>query len=115
MQCLQLTRGDAPSTKVTLEISGAGSGETCYVTVNGTKYYTATTFEMDVGTAVTVGVASKQNRYTSKITLNGTTVASSSMQTTSASYELTITDNCLITLSVPNDNTYGTAAITMPA
>lgn len=111
MQCLQLTRGDAPSTAVTVTLSGTFSSTYAYVTIGGTKYTEATTLTVKRGTEVAVGtygVASASGA--AMITLNGTIIGNSQV------YTFAVTDNCKIVGTVSaGKGSYGTIDITMPA
>lgn len=118
MQCLQLTRGDAPSTGVTLELSGDLDSTIAYVTINGTQYATAQTLKVNKGTDVTV-TAARQNYYNKSptISLNGKTVASisgtsGSTKNNTVTYTFAVTDNCMIACT---GTVYATVTITMPA
>lgn len=68
---------------ITVTISGTGGSKYCYVTINGTKYQSAATVQIEPGTVISAYVGSLG---TKKITLNGKTVA------TNGTYELS-TDN----------------------
>lgn len=63
---------------VTVKISGAGNSMYCHVIINGTKYSSATTLEIEAGTSITVlsSSSSSTGRRNSKVYLNGTLVAS---------------------------------------
>lgn len=58
---------------IAVKITGSGNALSCYVTIAGTKYYSAKTLEIEPGTAIEV----MTNGYSSSmvtITLNGTKV-----------------------------------------
>lgn len=117
MQCLQLTRGDAPSTGVTVELSGTFDSTYAYVTIGGKTYTSAQTLTVEKGTEVAVAVYdSTSSKSHATITLNGSSVSSI---TTSGliTYSFTVTDNCKIVSAVQQNGVrkYGTIAITMPA
>lgn len=63
--------------KIIVTLSNSGNSSLAYVTINGTKYYTAgNTIECEPGTSITIFVSAQQNMYAknSTIKLNGTTV-----------------------------------------
>lgn len=60
----------------TVTITGEGNINVCYVTINGTKYYEASTLEVEAGTIIDMYVTGRYGSSTGTITLNGTTVAS---------------------------------------
>ncbi len=75
-----LRRGPAKAEPDTVDItlSGATSGDYAYIEVNGTKYVTARTVAVPIGSTVTVtvGVTTSTSQNTKmKITMNGKTVA----------------------------------------
>lgn len=108
MQCLHLTRGDAPSAGVTVTLSGSFSSSQGYVTIDGTKYKAETTLTVPNGTEITV-TAGGDFAY-GKITMNGTSVGTVSSTTTT--YTFQATDNVLIAME---SLTYMySATITMP-
>lgn len=118
MQCLQLTRGDAPSTGVTVELSGMFNRALTYVTIGGTIYTTAQTLTVKKGTeaTVTVGYTSTNAAKKATITLNGNSVGNTMEGTNSKKYSFAVTANCKIVGTVTTANyDYGTIAITMPA
>lgn len=119
MQCLQLTRGDA-ATGVTVELSGDFSYGS--VTVDGTTYKTEKTLKLHRGTSVkvTVTYTGSQGVMFSSITLNGTSVGTSTSTGIGGSkkYSFEVTDNCTIVFgkgTYSSSVQYGTATITMPA
>ena len=116
MQCLQLTRGEPPATKVDVALSGSFNESYGYVTIDGTKYTSAQTLTVAKGTSVTVYCSSKVRPNMSKITLNGTTVAQGGKESP-AEYTFAATDNCTIVLSKTSASQYSyySAVITMPA
>ncbi|MBO5715601.1 MAG: hypothetical protein J6S23_04310 [Clostridia bacterium] len=77
-------------------LSGTFSSSYGYVTINGTKYTTATTVNVAEGTAVSVYVAGTYTNYDglANVTLNGTKV-----QNGKGTYNHTVTSNCKITMS----------------
>ena len=92
-----------------------------YVTVNGTKYRTATTLSLDAGTVVTCGVygsgTTAYAEYWGRIYYNGNSVAESRYSDTAGTYALTITKPTTINLDVilqtANSNAfYGVITIT---
>lgn len=114
MQCLQLTRGDAPSTAVTVTLSGEFDSTYAYVTIGGTMYTEATTLMVKQGTEVTVGVSGASSSAVAvSITLNGKRIEKA------LSYTFAVTDNCKIVGKISQGSswgkTYGTIDITMPA
>lgn len=118
MQCLQLTRGDAPSTEVTVELAGEFStSKGVSAIINGTKYGSTQTLKVDKGTEVTVTISAGNSTALreSSITLNGTTP--SDVETSGVnnrmSYTFAATDNCKITGVNAWSGGYS-AEITMP-
>ena len=104
----------APST-ITVNITGSGSSQYAYVTVNGTKYTTATTIECEAGTEISIKVSGTNitNSQKSQITLNGTVVASG---TTSGAVYSFAPDTDVVNIELTKNgsglNTYYTATIT---
>lgn len=118
MQCLQLTRGDAPSTAVTVTLSGTFSSTYAYVTIGGTKYTEATTLTVKRGTEIeaNVGYYSTNEMSKATITLNGNSVGNPMETREVKTYSFAVTDNCKIVGTVSTGNKrYGTITITMPA
>lgn len=119
MQCLQLTRGDAPSTGVTVELSGTFDSAYAYVTIGGTKYTSAQTLEVELGTEVKAYVktaGSSSNMAATRILLNGDIKAKADDgKGGEASYSFTITSNCKIEGGYMSRSGKNTIAITMPA
>ena len=75
--------------KITVNISGKGQGTLCCAVINGTRYSSATTLELEAGTSIEIvsSSSSSTGRRNSKVYLNGTLVASGT--TSGASYTFT--------------------------
>ena len=122
MQCLQLTRGEPPATKVDVALSGSFNESYGYVTIDGTKYTSAQTLKVAKGTSVTVhcGASFPFLSPSATIKLNGTTVAEGTytegVAITPAEYTFSVTNNCSIELSRKSNNAFEvfSATITMP-
>ncbi len=83
MQCLHLTRGEAPSIAVITTITGSGNSSNCYVTINGTSYTSdASNIEVHTGDQIVFGVYGYSETYYGQVTINGTTVLTASHRTT---------------------------------
>ena len=74
MQCLQLTRGEPPATTIAATITGRGNSTRCYVTINGTKQYSAGTHEVNAGDTITFGVYGGSGNAPGLVTIDGTEV-----------------------------------------
>ena len=74
MQCLQLTRGEPPSTTIAVTITGSGNSRYCYATINGTKQYEAGTHEVNVGDTITFGVYGYNTSTAGWVKIDGTEV-----------------------------------------
>lgn len=102
MQCLHLTRGEAPSIAVTAAITGSGNSSNCYVTINGTNYISdASNIEVHTGDQIVFGVYGHSSTYYGNVTINGTTVLTASSRVTET-YTYTVPKGIrqiLITLS----------------
>lgn len=107
MQCLHLTRGDAPSTGVTVTLSGEFSKLQGYVTIDDVEYIEENTLTVPNGTEITVTTYGITG---GTITMNGTSVGTASSNTTT--YTFRATDNVLIAMT--NLGYWYSAAITMP-
>ena len=58
---------------VAVTITGSGSSNGCYATINGTKRYSAGTHEVNAGDTITFGVYGNR-RYSGTVTIDGTEV-----------------------------------------
>lgn len=61
-------------TSTTIVITGTGNTNTCYVTVNDTKYYRATTITAQPGDIITCGIRGYNSSYPGSVNVNGTNV-----------------------------------------
>lgn len=83
MQCLHLTRGEAPSLSAIINIAGTGNRNSCYATINGTKYSESTSnIEVHPGDQIIFGVYGYSSRYPGEVTINNTTVLTVSSRNT---------------------------------
>lgn len=87
----------------TVTITGSGNANSCYVTINGVKYTSATTLEVDSGTVI--GATVGAGYYGASVSLNGTTV-----QNGAGTYNHTVNAPCTINLSY---SMYGASTITI--
>ena len=62
-----------PAAPIIVTITSAGDANYCYATINGTKRYSAGTYEVNAGDTITFGVFGSQNNYGS-VTIDGTRV-----------------------------------------
>lgn len=72
MECIFLSRGEAPKIGFVLTLTGEYDASGAYVTIDGTKYTSAQTLTLEPGTAVSVYV--KGTNSQSSITYNGSQV-----------------------------------------
>lgn len=97
---------------VTITISGSFSKTYGYVTIDGTKYTSATTITVPEGTVIHISVSSNGSSHQNdcEVTLNNQTV-----QIGSGTYDHTANTNCTIEMTkhVSGFNSYYTAAITV--
>ena len=63
-----------PVLHVTVTITGTGDSRFCYATINGTKHYSAGTYEVNAGDTITFGVYGKSPRDPGTVTIDGTQV-----------------------------------------
>ena len=83
MQCLHLTRGEAPSLSAIINITGTGNTNYCYVTINGTKYSKSTSnIEVRPGDQIIFSVFGYSSNFPGEVTINNTTVLTVSSRTT---------------------------------
>lgn len=75
----------------TVTVTGSGSANYCYLTINGTKVYKPRVFEVTSGDVIGVYVAA----ISCGVTLNGETVMSAK-----GTYEYTVESDCAIALSI---------------
>ena len=113
-------RAKTKPAKLTIELGGSFDNSYGYVTIDGTKYTSAQTVEVESGASVFVrcGTATAFFQTFCKITLNGAEVAAGTWDTAGAAkYTFAATDNCKIVMTKNTNmgNPYYTAAITMPA
>ena len=116
MQCLHLTRGEAPSIAVITTITGSGNSRNCYVTINGTSYTSdASNIEVHTGDQIVFGVYGYSAKSYGRVTINGTTVLTASHSKTET-YTYTVPRGIrqiLITLSYPSTSKKGNGRITV--
>lgn len=110
MQCLQLTRGDAPSTDVTVTLTGTFDSTGCYVDINGVTYSSNGTIRVERGASITAVVA--KTIVSGSITMNGKSVGSEIGN--KKTYTFVATENVSIEGDVGGNLMYS-AKITMPA
>ena len=78
-----------PQTR-TVTVTGTGNSNSCYLTINGNKVYSAGVYDIPIGDRVDCFV----NALSCLVTLNGETVMN-----TSGTYTYTVTSDCSINLS----------------
>ena len=82
MQCLHLTRGEAPSLSAIINITGTGNTNYCYVTINGIKYSKSTSnIEVHPGDQIIFNVYGS-SKYPGEVTINNTKVLTASSRNT---------------------------------
>ena len=88
----------------TVEVTGTGSNNYCYITVNEQKITSVTSLNLSKGTEITLYATTNRISTPGSITINTTVVASGQP----AIYNYTITGNCVIELSLNGVSTvYG--------
>ena len=92
----------------TVELKGTFNNSYAYVTINGEKYVSSMTIDVEEGTEIDVRVDYESTSYMSSITLNGDFVSR-------LNYTLTVTGNVVINSRVGNATSwpYGAIDITM--
>lgn len=99
----------------TVTITGDGSTQTAWVTINGTIYTSQTTLIVEPGTMIRLltGGGSRTTRAQTKITIDGVTVAQGT-GSKAASYSYTPTGDITVTLrtNVGSYGNYGTITVT---
>ena len=99
----------------TVTITGNGSTQTAWVTINGTIYTSQTTLIVEPGTMIRLltGGGSRNTRAQTKITIDGVTVAKGTASN-AASYSYTPTGDITVTLriNVGIYGNYGTITVT---
>lgn len=102
--------GTTPS-EYAITVTGTGSSDYCYTIINGTKVTSAGTYAVSVGDSITCAIVCMNAFGTNTaITLNGTTVATSSFNSLTT-YDYTPDSNATIELQYTNVNG-GAIAIT---
>lgn len=84
-------RGEPPATTIPVTITGKGNASYCYATINGTKKYSAGTYEVNTGDTITFGVYGARGQDSGWVTIDGTQVlkvTSGSLKT----YDWTVPD-----------------------
>lgn len=71
-----------PATTIAVTITGTGNVNKCYATINGTKQYSAGTYEVNAGDTITFGVAGISSPNYGSVIINKTKVL-----TTTGGYE----------------------------
>ena len=61
-------------TPVSVTITGTGNSASCYATINGTKQYSAGTYEVNDGDTITFGVYGNSYSIFGSVTIDGTEV-----------------------------------------
>ena len=75
MDCLFLTRGNLPALPAVVSITGSGNSSSCYTTIAGTKYTTATNnISVHVGDAIIFGIYGTSKTSYGEVTIDGTQV-----------------------------------------
>lgn len=97
-----ITITEIPEGHALVNITGSGNATYCYATINGTKYTTATTLVLPVGTVVTCTAKDKDDDY-SAVFLNGQIVAGRS---SNAVYDYSVTRDVEIKLSTSPSASY---------
>ena len=105
MECIFRRRGAAAAGQLTLTLTGDFDSTRGYVTVGGTKYYTAQTLEIDAGTEVAVTVGALAG--TPKVTYNGAEVMSGP-----GTYTFNISASTTVAMSTTNKYFYNAAITT---
>lgn len=90
--------GEIISPKKTVTIAGSGNSSNGYVTVNGTKYTSAATVQVESGTTIGITLDCDMYNLLCKVTLNGT-VVHENPDTNAATYYHTVDSDCTITLA----------------
>ena len=63
-----------PVLPITVTITGAGSANYCYATINGTKQYSAGTHEVNAGDTITFGIFGRSSSTYGFVKIDGTEV-----------------------------------------
>ena len=63
-----------PVLPITVTITGAGSVNYCYATINGTNQYSAGTHEVNAGDTITFGIFGRSSSTYGLVTIDGTEV-----------------------------------------
>ena len=82
--------GEYVSQTRTVTVTGTGNSNSCYLTINGNKVYSAEVYDIPIGDRVDCFV----NALSGLVELNGETVMS-----TPGTYTYTVTSDCSINLS----------------
>ena len=84
-------RGEPPATMIAVTITGAGSASKCYAIINGTKQYSAGTYEVNSGDTITFGVFGISPRDPGTVIIDGTEVLRVTNNSTKT-YDWTVPD-----------------------
>ena len=90
--------GQYVAPKKTVTIKGTGNSSNGYVTINGTKYTSAATVQVEGGTTVGITLDCDMYNLLCKVTLNGTVVHENST-TNAETYHHIVDSDCTITLA----------------
>ena len=97
MAVLLTGMGVIPEFPAIVTITGSGNANYSYVTINGTKYTSAATLEVEPGTVITahVGTYTTAGMPYTGVIVDGSIVLANIM---SGDYNYTVTDDCAIEL-----------------
>lgn len=102
--CTGVVVPEIPPKPITVEITGSGSSQYCYVTINGKKYTTASSgIEVCAGDVVTFSIYA--DMYTGTVTIDGKTVLANAGDAVVERYSWTVPEgitSIVIALSVDN-------------
>lgn len=112
MNCIFLRRSypEPKPKKLTMTLTGTFNSSYGYVTINGTKYKSAQTVEVEAGTEISVYVGGRSSTGNCQVSLNGTKVHSGA-----GTYTFVPTNNATIKMSMSGSSYYSYyfATITM--
>ena len=84
-------RGEPPAPTIAVTITGAGNPSYCYAIINGTKQYSAGTYEVNRGDTITFGVYSAGTQNSGWVVIDGTKVLEATGSATQT-YDWTVPD-----------------------
>lgn len=107
------TTDESPATTVAVTITGSGNVNKCYAVINGTKQYSAGTYEVNVGDTITFGVAGISSPNYGLVTIDGTKVLETTGGYETQTYDWTVPNGISTVEITMNYDAIGIGRITV--